>query len=205
MNYYVLQVKTTGEEFFITEALNVLQHSEDEHSAFRGLEQVKARFFFPKRRLLIRRQGKRKEELKPTFPGYIFLEAEAISPELYRTLKRIKGFQRFLKSNQDITALSGQDLDIITKFLAFGPVAEISKVYFDENDRIVVTDGPMQGLEGSIVKVDKRKKRVKVRVDFSYQSFMVDLGIEVIEKADLNQAALAADDSERRFLDEDRA
>jgi transcriptional antiterminator NusG len=172
MNYYALQVKTNDEEFFISEAIKVLKFRENQQ-----------RFFFLKRRQTIRRQGKRFQELKPMFPGYVFLEAEDIDPILYRTLKRVKGFFRFLKNNQERTPLSGDDLILLTHFLSFGGVAESSKVYFDENDKIIVTEGPLQGIEGSIIKVDKRKQRVKVRLSFSNQSFVLDLSYEIIEKA----------------------
>jgi transcriptional antiterminator NusG len=171
MNYYALQVKTGGEEFFIGEASK---------SSYCGA----GKFFFPKRKLRVRKGGRRIDEIKPVFPGYIFLASDEIAPELYGALRRIRGFCRFLKSNHDITPLAGNDLDILTKILSLGAVAGISKVYFDENDRIVVTeDGPLRGLEGSIIKVNRRKQRVKVRVDFSYQSFVFDLAYEVIEKA----------------------
>jgi transcriptional antiterminator NusG len=172
MNYYVLHVKTNSEELFIDRANKALQKKE-----------VNQEFFFPKRKLYVRRRGKRIEEVKPVFPGYVFLGADEISPDLYQALKRTKFFFRFLKDNHDVRPLCGADLDILAKFLSFGPVAEVSKVTFDENDRIVVSGGgPLSGLEGSIIKVNKRKQRVKVRVDFSYQSFVFDLSYEVIEK-----------------------
>ncbi|GMO44861.1 MAG: antiterminator LoaP [Treponemataceae bacterium] len=177
MNYYALQVKTNAEEVFIEQAAKVMQNDTRDDTEGNS-------FFFPKRKLRVRRLGRRVEEIRPVFPGYIFLRAKGINPRLYRVLKRTPGFFRFLRSNHDITPLTGLDLDILKKFLSFGPVAEVSKVYFDENDKIVVTeDGPLHGLEGSIIKVNKRKQRVKVRVDFSYQSFVFDLAFEVITKA----------------------
>ena len=39
-------------------------------------------------------------------------------------------------------------------------------VHFDENERIVVDEGPLNGLEGSIIKVDRRKQRAKIQLDF---------------------------------------
>ena len=65
-----------------------------------------------------------------------------------------------------------------------GPIAGISRVFFDENSRIVVMDGPMAGLEGRIIKVDKRKKRAKVKLNLYEDSFTVDLGYEVMESLD---------------------
>ena len=171
MNYYAVQVQTGKEEKIIETVQTTL--------AFRIEKQ---RFIFPKRLLKIRKEGVLKSELKPIFPGYLFVETENIDKELYNTLRHTQGFVRFLKSNQDITVLSGKDLSILEHFLQFGQTISTSQVYFDENDRICVTSGPLKGLEGMVVKVDKRKKRAKVKMDFSNDSILIDLGFEIIKE-----------------------
>ena len=40
----------------------------------------------------------------------------------------------------------------------------------------------MQGLEGFIVKVDKRKKRAKISLDFAKENFLIDLAFDVLEE-----------------------
>jgi transcriptional antiterminator NusG len=80
--------------------------------------------------------------------------------------------------------LEDRDLEIVLHFIKrVGPVAGKSKVYFDENARIVVTDGPLMGLEGKIIKVDKRKERAKIKLDLYDDSFCIDLAFEIIEPA----------------------
>jgi transcriptional antiterminator NusG len=58
-----------------------------------------------------------------------------------------------------------------------------SKVYFDANSRIVVTEGPLMGLEGKIIKVDKRKGRAKIKLDLYNDSFSIDLAFELLGTA----------------------
>ena len=65
-------------------------------------------------------------------------------------------------------------------FVRFGEVIGKSTVTFDENSRIQVKDGPLAGLEGRIVKVDRRKQRAKVRLDLYKDSFLVDFGFELL-------------------------
>jgi transcription termination/antitermination protein NusG len=43
-----------------------------------------------------------------------------------------------------------------------------------------VINGPLKGLEGKIVKVDKRKGRAKVKLDLYDESFLVDLSFELL-------------------------
>jgi transcriptional antiterminator NusG len=57
-------------------------------------------------------------------------------------------------------------------------------VYFNDNSRIVVIEGPLMGLEGRIVKVDRRKGRAKVSLDLYNDSFTIDLAFEVIGSAE---------------------
>lgn len=171
MNYYAVQIQTGKEEKIIDNVKTNLANR---------LE--KQRFIFPKRILKIRKAGVQKEEEKPIFPGYFFIEAEDIDTELYNTLRYTQGFLRFLKSNQEITSLSGKDLSILQHFLKFGQSISTSNVFFDKNDRICVTEGPLKGLEGLIVKVDKRKKRAKIKMDFANDSILIDLGFEIIKE-----------------------
>jgi len=53
---------------------------------------------------------------------------------------------------------------------------------YKEGERIVVVSGPLKGLEGIIEKVDARKKRVKIRIQFLGQEKRVDLGAYLIDK-----------------------
>ncbi len=173
MNYYSAQIKTLKEEDYIKRLQDYLRFRAD-----------RQRFIFPKKLMPIRRKGKEVREMLPLFPGYIFIEAEKIDIELYNIMRYTPNFYRFLPDNKDIHHLDGKDLSLIKHFLNFGEVIEASKVFFDENERIVVAEGPLKGLEGFIVKVDRRKKRARIRVDIAQNSITLDLAFDVITKED---------------------
>ena len=170
MNYYAIQVKTRGEEKYIR-LLNSL-HPE-----------VGLPMYFPQRRINIRRGGMMKPLTSAVFPGYIFIEAENVDIIAHQwAFRRTDGFYRFLRSNQNISPLMERDLELALHFIKrAGPVAGVSRVYFNENSRIVVMDGPLVGLEGRIIKVDKRKKRAKVKLNLYDDAFAIDLAFEVME------------------------
>ncbi len=173
MEYYALQVRTRGEDKFIR--LFKSNHPDEA-----------TRLVFPQRRMSVRRMGKFRDELTPVFPGYLFIEVDGeMRPPLQWALRRTAGFFRFLRSNQDVAPLSGADLRTVLHFVnpAGSSIAEKSKVYFNDDDRIVVAEGPLKGLEGSIVKVDKRKGRAKVKLDLYDDSFAIDLAFEVISRS----------------------
>jgi len=173
MNYYALQVKTRGEEKFMR--------------LFRAKNpDITLPLYFPQRSLDIRRRGKIIPSKLAVFPGYIFLETngEEDIARCHWAFRKTEGFYRFLKSNQNIAPLQNRDLELVLHFIKHvGPLAGKSKVYFDENSRIVVISGPLSGLEGRIVKADKRKGRAKIKLDLYGDSFCIDLAFEVMEQA----------------------
>ena len=172
MNYYIIQVATGRERIFIENLKKLKPRLACEH-----------RFIYLTRELTIRRGGKLLKEEQAVFPSYLIVEAEGeISSSTLGELKQLPDFYHFLKSNSEITPLAGKDLEIIRHFMGLGPKIGPSLVRFDENDRILVIEGPLKGFEGCIIKVDRRKQRAKIRVDFAGSSHTMDLSFEDIEK-----------------------
>jgi transcriptional antiterminator NusG len=169
MRYYAIQIFTGQEDDFSKLLLPRLRDR---------------KVFVPKRILDIRRRGKVKRESTPVFPGYAFVEFEDILKELdaYWEVRKTPGFVRFLGDNASPTPLTDKDLHLLRHFISFGEYADTSKVTFDENDRIVVLEGPLKGLEGLIVKVNRRKGRAKVALDMCNAGFLIDLGFTAVER-----------------------
>ena len=172
MNYYAIQVKTRAEKKFIR--LFKSQNPE-----------IALKLHFPQRVLDIRKGGKIKPSTLAVFPGYIFIEAGCDDEILacQWEFRRTEGFYRFLKSNRDISPLSNKDLEVVLHFINYSGPAGKSRIYFDENSRVIVVEGPMSGLEGRILKVDKRKGRAKIKLDLYDDSFTIDLAFEVLRSS----------------------
>ena len=170
MHYYAIQVKTRSEEKYIR--------------LFKALHpEVALPLHFPRRQIDIRRKGIIRKSTSAIFPGYVFIELEEEDDILkyHWSFRRTDGFFRFLRSNQNIIPLADRDLELVLHFIKKAcPVAGKSRAYFNENSRIVITEGPLMGLEGKIVKVDKRKGRAKIKLDLYDDTFSIDIAIEII-------------------------
>ena len=169
MAFFVIQVRTGKEQQYIQQADKLLQAPGE-------------RLYWPRRALRIRRHGKWCDSVAAIFPGYLFLQIECIAQPMYGALKRISGFMRYLKDNQHIEALNERDREILLHFLSYGEIVERSKVYFDRDNRIRVISGPLRGMEGRVVKVDRRKGRARIRLELYEDSFMIDFGFDALEK-----------------------
>ncbi len=165
-------------------AIHVYTGHEDDFLKFLILSAPDRTVYIPKRALDERRRGKIHHKISPVFPGYVFVESENLLKDLdlYWAVRRTPGFIRFLGDNIAPTPLSDKDISLLRHFISFGEIADTSTVTFDENDRIVVLEGPLKGLEGLIERVNKRKGRAKVRLDMCNSSFHIDLGFEAIER-----------------------
>ncbi len=167
MQYYCLMVKTGGEEKFKKALEKSLQEAEKD---------IDVIFF--KKKLRTRKNVEYEQAL---FSGYVFLGANELDPESILLVKKTINFYHFLNSNSDIRPLYGQDLEYVTKLLKFGKTQGLSKAYFNENMRIVVTDGPLAGFSGKIFKVNRRQQRVTVLLEMFKNSIKFDLGYELVK------------------------
>ena len=167
--YYVIQVKSRGEKKYLELAEAIVRP--------RNIS-----VFWPRRNLRVRRAGLWHNVQSPIFPGYVFLETDSIGPELYWALKRVPGFVRFLRQNQDIQPMPERDARILATLLSLGEVVSKSTATFDRNNRIRIVEGPLKGMEGRIVRVNRRKGRIKVKLDLYEESYLVDFGFQSIEE-----------------------
>lgn len=171
MNYYAVQVWTGKEDEFA--------------DRLAGAHAAALKPLVPKRAVMVRRKKKNCHEEKPLFPGYVFLgiDSDELGNDQRWHVRATKFFLRFLPTTIDPLPVKEQDRRLLAHFMSFGKVADISKVTFDDYDRIVVVEGPLKGLEGKIIKVNVRKRRAKIRLDMCENSFLIDLGFEIIDRA----------------------
>lgn len=113
--------------------------------------------------------------LEPLFPGYIFMETEKLEYSSIDLLKKINGFYHFLFNNVSPQRIQGEDLEYYSAFRKNGEILGLSKVSFDENQRIVIVDGPLKGFEGKIIRVNRRCQRVTISIDMFSDQKKVDL------------------------------
>ncbi|MBI9102126.1 MAG: antiterminator LoaP [Spirochaetales bacterium] len=177
MKIYVIQVFSQGEEKFISLTMNALR-------SMGKYESEKDKLYWPRRTLERKKRGVKNPRTDALYPGYLFYRSTELEMDIYQMFKKIPGFVRFLKDNQNIEPLSREDEEILVHFISFGDIAETSKVFFDNDNMIQVIAGPLKGLEGKIVKVDKRKKRARVVLNLYKECFPIDLGFELMVPAE---------------------
>jgi transcriptional antiterminator NusG len=151
--------------------------------------------FFPQRALEIRKNGKTSIQVKALFPGYFFLQSS--SRLLYReaielsrkingicssvSLLKVVGMHKNDKSigSDEIAPILNHEMDLFLNITDDQEVVQFSQ-YKKEGDKVQIICGPLSGREGIIIKINPRKKRIKIGVNLLGEMQILDLGAEMI-------------------------
>ena len=167
MEYYCLMVRTGTEAEFKRQAQQVLEQ-----------HRVAGSLYFFRRRL---KKGRGAYFDAPLFPGYLFLQVEELTAENFALIKKVRNFCRLLPSNASPQQIQGAALQELELFMGHGEYLGVSKVVFLPGKRIRAVSGPMVGLEGSVYKVNKKKRQITVVSSLSPDGKKFDLLYEDAE------------------------
>lgn len=138
------------------------------------------RCFYPTRKINKKVRDEWKTEIKPLLPGYIFADTDDVEA-LAAFLWNSENFNKILDTDRKYYDLYGDDKDMIEKLYQDGGMFDTSKGYI-EGDRIIVTAGPLVGMEASITKIDRHKRIAYITLDLFNQKLNTSVGLEIIQK-----------------------
>lgn len=119
------------------------------------------------------------EEIRALLPGYVFLYTE--SPiERFWEVRGIEGVMRFLGRPDEGRLLQGDDLRFAEMLRAHDGVIGILKTY-REGDRVKLAKSLLNGFEGEIIRIDRRKGRAQVEYAFDGSTYRMWVGFDMIE------------------------
>jgi transcriptional antiterminator NusG len=164
-NWYAVFVKT-GEEDNVKERLQY---------------KLKTSFnlFVPKRKLRERKKGQWKEIVRTLFPGYVLVNGNMDDDKYYK-FKEVPGIIKLLCSETKPLKISDNEIEILSRLISNGEMIGFSKALV-ENNKVKILDGPLISMEGYIKKIDKRKGRAKVVINFLGEGRTVDLGLSILK------------------------
>lgn len=168
-NWYAVQVRT-GQEEKIVEACQLLMNQH-------ALEEC----FIPKYKRMKKYKGKWHQIDAILFTGYIFMISDHID-ELFNELKKIPDLTKILGNDgKCIVPIRKEEAMFLTRFGGNSHIVDMSLGYI-EGDIIKITNGPLMGYEGQIVKIDRHKRIAYIDISLFDQITRVQVGLEIISK-----------------------
>ena len=155
-------------------------HEERVRIRLRQKFDMQLNMIIPQRQLRQRALGKWSEIRKPIFPGYILVNSIMDGTECFR-INRTEKVVKVLTDQQGFPKpILESELTPILNLIRDGEIILPSKVIAAGNS-IQVISGPLLNMEGYVKKVNLRKGRAQILLDFMGREKKVDLGIEVLK------------------------
>ena len=173
MEYYCAMILSGQEKSFKQSAAAATEAAREGNQDFPS-----SRFYVFERKLQNRNKGLFDAML---FPGYVFFEVDSLTPDFFEVIRSIKGFCRILYDNQNPVQISGQGLEELKLFIRNGEHWGVSKVSFVPGQKIKAVSGPLVGLEGQIVAVNRKRKQITVQSSLTQDGKKFDLLYEDVE------------------------
>lgn len=114
------------------------------------------------------------------FPGYIFMVSNQIN-NLIVDVRRIPKLTKILGNEKEIIPLYDREIEFLMKFGKKEHIIKMSYGYI-ENEKIIITDGPMKDYEGIVKKIDRHKRKAIIEVEFFGRTMEVSVGVEIVRK-----------------------
>ena len=114
------------------------------------------------------------------FPGYVFIETDRIE-DFYKRLNWIYAMTKVLRTGEEMTPLHPEEEKYLKRLSGDDHIVKYSEGYI-EDEKLVVTSGPLKDFEGKVKKILRHKRLVVMEVSLLGQTLEVTLGIGVVER-----------------------
>jgi transcription antitermination factor NusG len=137
--------------------------------------------FLPLRRMWSTRRDRTLTIQVPALPGYLFVRC-TLYAETRALLKRTSGVVRMVENAGRPAAIPREQIQSLQIALAHVFNAE-GHPYLSVGDRVRVARGPMEGVEGYLVRVAENRHRLVIAVDYVNQALSLEIDARCVEAA----------------------
>jgi transcriptional antiterminator NusG len=144
-----------------------------------GMEDKIFNVLVPTEKKIKVKRGKRVEEEEKVYPGYILVDMIVTDDSWYvvRNTPRVTGF---VGSGVQPVPLKQDEIDeLFGRMKADMPMHLID---FEQDDRLIIVDGPFKDFEGRVSEVDRQRGKVKILVSMFGRETPVELDFLQVRK-----------------------
>ena len=138
----------------------------------------------PTQKVVQIRKGKKINKEKVYFPGYIMIKANLAGeiPHIIKALPNVIGFLGETKGGDPIPLRTAEVNRMLGKVDELSTESESVSIQFEIGESIKVIDGPFNGFNGSIEKVNQEKRKLEVMVKIFGRKTPLELSYMQVEK-----------------------
>ena len=138
----------------------------------------------PTQKVVQIRKGKKINKEKVYFPGYIMIKANLAGeiPHVIKSLPNVIGFLGETKGGDPIPLRTAEVNRMLGKVDELSTESESVSIPFEIGESIKVIDGPFNGFNGSIEKINQEKRKLEVMVKIFGRKTPLELSYMQVEK-----------------------
>ena len=177
MNWYVVRA-VSGQEN------KIKTYIENEVARF-GLQDFVEKVLVPTEKVVQIRNGKKINKEKVYFPGYIMIKANLSGelPHIIKSITNVIGFLGETKGGDPVPLRQSEVNRMLGKVDELSIEADANvAIPFTKGETIKVIDGPFNGFDGTIEKINEEKRKLEVMVKIFGRKTPLELSYMQVEK-----------------------
>ena len=149
-----------------------------------GLSDFVEEVLVPTEKLIQIRNGKKVNKERNYFPGYIMIKANLSGevPHIIRSITNVIGFLGETKGGEPVPLRKAEVNRMLGKVDELSVQSENVVIPFKIGETIKVIDGPFNGFNGNIEKVNEEKRKLEVMVKIFGRKTPLELSYMQVEK-----------------------
>lgn len=161
----------------------VKSYIESEINRF-GLTDFVSQVLVPTEKVIQIRDGKKISKERVYFPGYVMIEASLVGeiPHIIKSISGVIGFLGEVKGGDPVPLRQAEVNRMLGKVDELTVQADIQNIPFIIGEAVKVIDGPFNGFNGTIEKINEEKRKLEVMVKIFGRKTPLELSFMQVEK-----------------------
>jgi len=149
-----------------------------------GLSDYVSQVLVPTEKVVQIKDGKKISKEKVYFPGYIMVEANLTGeiPHIIKSITNVIGFLGETKGGDAVPLRQSEVNRMLGKVDELAVNADTIAIPFSSGETVKVIDGPFNGFNGTIEKVNEEKRKLEVMVKIFGRKTPLELSFMQVEK-----------------------
>lgn len=143
-----------------------------------------AQVLVPTEKVVQVREGKKISKDKVYFPGYVMIEANLMGeiPHIIKSITGVIGFLGEVKGGDPVPLRASEVNRMLGKVDELAITSDNQNIPFTVGETIKVIDGPFNGFNGTVEKINEEKRKLEVMVKIFGRKTPLELGFVQVEK-----------------------
>jgi transcription termination/antitermination protein NusG len=149
-----------------------------------GLQDFISQVLVPTEKIVQVREGKKISKDKVYFPGYVMIEANLTGeiPHIIKSITSVIGFLGEVKGGDPVPLRLSEVNRMLGKVDELAVKTDTHSIPFNIGETIKVIDGPFNGFNGTVEKINDEKRKLEVMVKIFGRKTPLELSFMQVEK-----------------------